>query len=232
MTIIVPLAGPDFDLVGGGVKPDLVVDGVPLLQRCLESRPWAGLSGKGGANYVFVLQDTTSSRSFAERSLARSLPNARVVYLSCFSEGAALSALAGVALAQQDRPMIIDLADIEFDAAGFDLDRLLSEDDRIGALALTFESRLECYSYIREEEGSFFEAVEKQVVSSHASAGVYIYRRPSTYLGALHNVLSNDKDYRHRGLHYVCPVFNGVKGLGLDVLRRPVRLIRDVKTFC
>ncbi|MNR38864.1 hypothetical protein D3C85_1570030 [compost metagenome] len=110
------------------------------------------------------------------------------------------------------------------------MDRLLGDNVGIGALALTFESSLDCYSYIREEEGLFAEAVEKQVVSSHASAGVYIYRRPATYLGALHSVLTDETDYRHRGLHYVCPVFNGVKALGLEVLRKPVRLIRDIKT--
>lgn len=230
MTIIVPLAGPDFDLADGGVKPELMVGGVPLLQRCLESRPWSGLAGKRGGGYVFVFKDSKSSRGFAEGPLARWYPHARRIYLSNFTEGAALSALAGAALAQQDQPLVIDLADIEFDAPALNLNRLFSEGVGVGALALTFESQLDCYSYIREEDGLFVEAVEKRVVSNHASAGVYIYRRPATYLGALHGVLAGDTDYRHRGLHYVCPVFNGVKALGLEVLRKPVRLIQDIKT--
>jgi hypothetical protein len=228
LTVIVPLAGPDFELEQGYTKAERHIDGVPLLIRCLHSRPWFQ-ADDDGSDYVFVLQDTTVSRDFAISKLAKWFPSSKVVYLSAFSDGAALSALAGVALCELSKPLIIDLADIEFSVDSFSIKEIFDREDRIGAVALTFDSSSSLYSYIRESAGRFIEALEKTVISEHASTGVYIYRNPLVFLDAFQRTVGGGRDYRHNGLHYVCPVFNGVKAMGLEVHRMSCVLIRDVK---
>lgn len=228
MTVIVPLAGPDFELDQEHTKAERLIDGVPLLLRCLNSRPWSRLGGDC-LDYVFILQDTATSRDLATSKLRQWFPSSKVIYLGAFSDGAAFSALAGVALCDLGQPLIIDLADIEFSAESFSIKDIFDGDDHIGAVALTFSSNANMYSYIKEDGGRFVEAVEKAVISEHASAGVYIYRNPLIYLDALQRTVGGERDYTYNGLHYVCPVFNGVKAMGLEVQRLSCNLVRDVK---
>nr|WP_314432896.1 hypothetical protein [uncultured Brevundimonas sp.] len=229
MTIIVPLAGPDFELKGGVTKAEILVDGVPLLRRCLDSRPWVGRAGPDGEEYVFVLRDTAVVRRFADDILLSWYQKAKVLYLGAGTQGAAFSALAGCALSSVDEPLIIDLADIVYRAPGDQIDVLLERNNQVGAIALTFESSEPCYSFIREIGGVFSEAIEKRVVSSHASVGTYIYKKPAIYMAALANVIMGREDYTVGGLHYVCPIFNGVPSLGLTVERLGCEMVMDVK---
>lgn len=228
MTIVVPLAGPDFELVHGATKAELCIDGTPLLVRCLNSRPWYR-SDERGSDYVFVLQDTKVSRGFAISKLKEWYPYSRVVYLSEFTLGAALSTLAGIALCDLGEPLVIDLADIEFTVDEFSIVEAFSRESCVGAIALTFASESKAYSYIKEDGGKFIEAVEKDVISQHASVGVYIYRNPLVFLSAFQKTLAGEIDYRHNGLHYICPIFNGIKTMGLEVRRVSCDLVRDVK---
>ena len=44
------------------------------------------------------------------------------------------------------------------------------------ALALTFESNMEKYSYLQIKDNLVINAAEKKVISNRASAGVYFYK--------------------------------------------------------
>jgi hypothetical protein len=229
MRIVVPLAGPDFVGPDGTVKALHPVDGLPLLRRALESRPWADAVPPGDMG--FVMMDRPETRAFAEGPLQGWYPGASVVFLSRPTGGAALSALAGMALAAgaQTGPIIVDLADILYSAT-LDVAATLSDQPRAGGIALTFESDWPGYSYLRcDADGRVVEAAEKRVISSHASAGTYVFASAAVYLRAVAHALENANSQTHNGLFFVCPLFNGVLAQGLDVALAPVSDVIDIK---
>jgi hypothetical protein len=228
MKVIVPLAGPDFELPDGRVKAEIDFGGAPLLRHALESRSWRRRSVATDADYVFVLRDSAPSRHFAAEKLSAWHPGSQTVFLSAFAQGAAMSAMAGLSLvAHVDEPLCVDLADILLDEET-DLSAEFS-DASVGTLGLTFRSDNPAYSYLRRDEaGRVVEAAEKRVISSEASAGVYFFRSPAVYLRACAHLLGRG-EYLHQGLYYVCPLFNGVLAQGLDVRALRVENVRDLK---
>jgi len=228
--VIVPLAGPDFERPDGSVKAEMVIDGQPLLRRCLEARGWWQRGQVRSEDLVFVLRDTPRSWRFAEGSLAAWYAGAQVVALSAAAGGAALSALAGVALAGHAAgPLCVDLVDIEYRTT-FDPVRCFAARGDVGAAALVFASSNPLYSYLRTDaDGNVVEAAEKRVISPHASAGTYFFDSAATYLEALAHNLRHREDVTHKGLFFVCPLYNGVIACGRRVILEQVHDVRDVK---
>lgn len=230
MKIVVPLAGPDFELKDGSTKAELMIEGHPLLRRSLDTRPWAVQQEVISSDYIFVLKDTSVSREFAGGTLQSWYPACKTVFVSSYTQGAALSAAAGISLTSgEDEPLIVDLADIEFRATLDISGHLLGHAD-LGAIALTFKSDNPAYSYLLEDaDGIFLQAAEKRVISDNASAGVYIFRNPGVYFSALAHALAHPESHIFNDLFYVCPLFNGVAAGGWVVLRHEVSDIRDIK---
>jgi hypothetical protein len=227
--VVVPLAGPDFEREDGTVKAEAMVDGQPLLRRCLEGRAWWQRGQIGPKDVVFVLRDTPRSRGFAQQSLAAWYPEARIVTLSATTGGAALSALAGLALVGEDEgTLCVDLVDIDYRST---FDPLLCfAQTGVGAAALVFTSSNPLYSYLRTDAaGNVVEAAEKRVISSHASAGTYFFASPAVYLQALGHNLRQREKLTYKGLFFVCPLFNGVIDGGRRVVLEPVHDVRDMK---
>lgn len=230
MQVVIPLAGPDFDLPDGGVKAAIEIEDRPLLRRALEERIWWRRGQACDRDLVFVLKESPASRSFAEQRLTAWYPRARSVFLSDVTSGAALSALAGVALARDAaEPVCIDLVDIEYRST-FDPIAEFAGRSELGAAALTFSSQNAIYSYLRTDgEGRVVEAAEKRVISSRASAGTYFFASAAVYLAALAHNLASPAAVTHRGLFFVCPVLNGVIANGLEVALSDVDEVRDIK---
>lgn len=135
-----------------------------------------------------------------------------------------LTALAGVAmLSDDDEAVVIDLADILFSTGPTDPEAMLH--GRVGAMIPCFISNEPCYSYLRKEAGRVVEAAEKRVISEYASAGVYIFRDRNSYLSATQYCLANAASLTVKGVHFICPMANGILAAGLEVL---APLIEDV----
>lgn len=228
MHVIVPLAGPDFILDDGTLKAELIFAGEPLLRRILDTRPWA--SDIAPHNYTFIFHDAPETRAFAAGALSEWYPGATMAFLSKYTRGAALSALAGLSMVSDlDSPIIVDLADIYYKSALVPQD-VFAANELCGGIALTFRSNNPTYSYLSlDQEGNFVEAAEKSVISDNASAGTYMFRDLAIYLHALSHGLENANGQMFRNLFYVCPLFNGVKAQGKDIMLENVSNVIDVK---
>ena len=226
MRVVVPLAGTDFIRDDGSLKAEINLNGEPLLRRVLNSRPWASAV----LDYSFVMIDAPETRSFANVALAEWYPGSSVTFISEYTRGAAVSALAGLATSQHvDEAIIIDLADISY-ASTLDPSSVFNKHPSCGAIALTFTANNPAYSYLSvDATGVFEKAVEKQVISGHASAGTYVFRDIATYLRALAHGLENEESQAFDGLFYVCPLFNGVKDQDKTVFLEGVTGVIDIK---
>jgi hypothetical protein len=227
---IVPLAGPDFEFEDGSVKSERLVDGQQLLRRALESRPWwlAGLLKS--EDLIFVMRNTMCSRRFATQSVANWYPRSRFIFLSDYSRGAALSVACATGLVTSyDDPIVVDLCDIMFDC-DIGLVKQLGISPTLGALTVTFPSNKPIYSYLEcDKKGYVIRSREKEVISDHASAGVYFFNSVSIYWKALSYSIEHRDVLSHNGLIYVCPMINGVIDQGLDVRCINARHVIDIK---
>lgn len=229
LQLLVPLAGPDFDRADGSTKAELTVDGQPLLRRALDSRSWMRRGEVATRDIAFVLRDTPVSRRFAAGKLSQWYPGCSIAFLGVEANGAALSALAGIAVLSGDAPLCVDLADILY-RDDIDPAAAFATDPNLGGIALTFRSSDSCYSYLRQDAaGDVVEAAEKRVISDHASAGTYLFRNPSLYLRALADALAEPETQTYAGRFFVCPLFNGVREQGWRVACRPVADVHDMK---
>lgn len=228
MKIIVPLAGPDFEIGNGRTKSEVQFCGRPLLRSAIESRPWWKDSSISSKDLIFILQDRITSRFFAENVLKEWYPFSKVVLLGTFAKGAALSALAGLSLISDANEMIcVDLADILYTLKGSNI----YMDSKDGGIVLVFKSDNPIYSYLKTDaEGRVLEAAEKRVISDKASAGTYFFKSPSVMLRALADNLDHEHEVLHRGLFYVCPMMNGVVSQGLTVRTVNVTDVTEIKT--
>lgn len=228
MKIIVPLAGPDFVTRDGFTKAEINYFGDDLLHYILKRRPWYEIALS--SDYIFILQDKIETRKLAEEKIKIWFPHCKVLFLSDITGGAAYSAAASAAyLTDSDEKIIIDLADIDYELDSSivpEIKALRNED----AIALTFSSRNPVYSYLLFDKcGEFIESREKQVISSVASAGTYIFGSHLSFLKAFEHALRNQLMYLHNGLMYICPLFNGVKANAGTVKKIDVSSVVDLK---
>lgn len=228
MRVVVPLAGPDFIRDDGSLKAEMKIGGEGVLRLALSSRPWAKVVAP--KDYSFILINAPETRAFAATTLAKWFPGASVTFISCYTRGAALSVMAGMATGQDvGAPIIVDLADILY-SSNLDLAEVDQKHPDWGGIALTFKADNPAYSYLSvDASGCFYEAAEKRVIADNASAGTYIFRDMATYLRALAHGLENKESQTFRDLFFVCPLFNGVKEQGKQVLLEPVADVVDVK---
>lgn len=214
MKCIVPLAG--GDLVAGpyGFRPWYPVDGEPLLRVALRQRAWAGRLKS--SDYIFVLREVDGLDALVTW-LEKEWEGCTILRLSRLSGGAMLTVLAGVAMLPCDSEvLVVDLADILFASGPADPESLIV--GNVGAIIPCFAAEDPCFSYLRKEAGRVVEAAEKSVISANASAGVYIFKDRATYLTAATYCLANSDKVTVNGVHFVCPMANGILASGLEVL--------------
>ncbi|QNI83919.1 nucleotide-diphospho-sugar transferase [Synechococcus sp. PROS-7-1] len=226
MHVIVPLAGPDFIREDGNIKALSSFENQPLLQYVLNSRPWASKVEL----YTFILYDCSQTRCFVANHLSNWFQNFSIVYITNFSRGAAISALAGISLIRDfNKHIIIDLADIVY-KSNVNVEEIFQSNSVIGGIALVFDSRNPQYSYLATDyKGIVTEAVEKVAISNNASAGTYIFRNSATVLNSLAHAIENEASQTYNNLFYVCPLFNGVLAQKKRVVLEHVSKVIDIK---
>ncbi len=227
MKAIIPLAGPDFVHPVHGIKPFWLVDGEPLVKRAITSRAWWKSGALKSEDMVFVLRRCPEAETVSQQ-LEIWFPGSQRVWLSHLSGGALLSALAGTALlGTSDVPLCIDLVDLLYDSADTVVERFSKSD--VGGVVPWFQSQEACYSYFAvDEAGRVTGAVEKQVISTYASAGTYFFRNVSTFLGAAAHSQANPAAVAYKGILFVCPAMNGVIAQGKTVELTHVNNVRPV----
>jgi hypothetical protein len=229
MQCIVPLAGPQLTDPQHGLAVKYPVDGIPLLKRTLETRPWWIEGRLRSCDFIFVLRECEELHEIRDAVTAW-FPGCRIVTLSRMTKGALLSVLAGAAvITRLDEPLIVDLADILYDA-DLDIEERFAADPSLGAIATYFDANDACYSYFTfSPDGSMNFAAEKNVISRNASAGTYIFRDTGHFVAAAGRSLTRTRDELTVGnALFVCPVLNSVIRQGLRVMPVPACNIRSI----
>lgn len=223
MTIVVPLAGPDFVQSNGSLKALTLYQEKPLIESVLNQRNYTQyLLDNEKLQYVFIFQANSPYQPLTDL-LDQRFPGNRKVFLSTYSGGALYSALAATSMIQNpNEHLVVDLIDIAFKWPSNPF--LQFKNPEVGGILPVFTSHDPGYSYAVIQDGFIQETKEKVVISEHASAGVYIFRDLPRFLLAASGSIA-DKSLYFKNIAFLCPAMNGLIRAGQKVSPFPLTAV-------
>lgn len=203
MQILIPMGGAGSRFSAAGYdrpKPFIEFHHKTMIENVIENL---------GAKNSFIL--VTQKKHYDEfryvfDSIAKSCNELKVSLLDGMTGGAAESCLTAESLLDVENPLMIancdqmmDWNEIEFKAWFFD--------SNLDGAIMTFDSQSPKNSYAEiNERGLVTRTIEKQVISKHATNGIYVWKRAGDFIKAAKTMIK--KDLRQNGEFYVCPVYN------------------------
>jgi dTDP-glucose pyrophosphorylase len=202
MNILIPMAGNGSRFSQAGYtlpKPLIDVQGKPMIQVVVDCMNL-------DANYIFIVQKEHREKYDLDFVLNSITKNCQIVETDGVTEGAACTALLAKEYINNDEQLIISNSDhfIDWDSAQF-LEKMQTEN--LDGGILTFEANHPKWSYVKTDSDGFINQVaEKEVISNHATAGIYYWKHGKCFVECAEQMIS--KNIRVNNEFYVCPVFN------------------------
>ena len=211
MNILIPMAGNGsrFSQAGYALpKPLIDVQGKPMIQVVVDCM-------NIDANFIFIVQKEHREKYNLDLVLNSIAKNCKIVETNGVTEGAACTALLAKEYINNNEQLIISNSDhfIDWDSGQF-LEKMQIEN--LDGGILTFEANHPKWSYVKTDiDGFINEVAEKQVISNHATAGIYYWKHGKSFVECAEQMIF--KNIRVNNEFYVCPVFNEAIESGLKI---------------
>lgn len=201
--IVLPMAGAGRRFAEAGYttpKPFIDVMGVPMIERVLENLHFPD------ARFVLIAQKShvEEYKDIFDR-MSQNYP-VQVLTVTKLTEGAACTVLTSARVINNHDPLLIANSDQMLDIQAGDFIRDCQEKGMDGSI-LTFWANDPKWSFAEtNQDGVVTRVVEKEVVSEHATAGLYYFSRGIDFLhAAVDMIVHND---RVNNEFYVAPTYN------------------------
>jgi HAD superfamily hydrolase (TIGR01509 family) len=207
--VVIPMAGAGSRFAVAGFsqpKPLISIAGKPMIRWVTDN---LNLNSES-TRYVFVVrtEHLEDPQWDLRATLQASAPDVRIVTTDGLTEGPVCSVLLAREHLDPDVPLLIANSDqfLEWDASAF-----LYESKEADGCISVFEQpdpndKKWSYVALDPESGLVLEVAEKVPISTHASTGVYYWRRAGDFVKHADAMIA--KDVRVNGEFYVCPVYN------------------------
>lgn len=204
LNIVIPMAGRGARFVKAGYhlpKPLIPVHGRPMIEVVVEN-----LRPTSPHRYIFICQ-REHLNSYGLSSLLKRLDEqGEIIAIDSVTEGAACTVLLVEHLINNPQPLMIANCDQYVD---INMDSYLRGMQRgaYDGFIMTMTANDPKWSFLRHDpSGEVEEVVEKQVISSEATVGIYNYKHGADFVAAAKSMIeAND---RVNGEFYVAPVYN------------------------
>jgi NDP-sugar pyrophosphorylase family protein len=213
LRIVIPMAGRGsrFSQQGYTVpKPLIPVHGVPMIRLVIENlRPSVPHA------FTFICQKSHLDEFGLDRRLQDWAPGCTVIGIEGITQGAACTVLLARNEIDCDDHLMIANCD---QYVNISIDDYLEEMKRsdLDGLIMTMKALDKKWSYVGfDEMGRVTRVVEKEVISSEATVGIYNFRHGSQFVSAADEMIAND--LRVNGEFYVAPVYNQLIASGSKV---------------
>ncbi len=213
LNIVMPMAGWGSRFADAGYekpKPLLPVHGRPMIDVVVDN-----LRPSERHRFIFICRSEHCAEHNLETHLRSLADNVEVVAIDSVTRGAAETVLNAASHIDSDEPLMIANSD-QF--VGVSIDAYLAMMSRRGCdyFLMTMTADDPKWSYLRfDTEGSVVEVVEKRVVSTEATVGIYNYRHGDSFVSAAQKMI--DEDALVNGEFYVAPVYNYLIGNGAEL---------------
>ncbi len=204
LNIVLPIAGRGSRFSSAGYlppKPMIPVHGVPMIGVVADNvRP------SGPHRFIFLaLQEHLDQWPMAE-TLQQAAPGCTIVPVNTVTQGAACTVLLARDYIDNDQPLMLANSDQWVDV---NIDDYLAGMDRAGAdgLIMTMTADDPKWSFVGLDASQMVtRVVEKQVISTEATVGIYNFRYGRDFVRAADRMIA--KDLRVNNEFYVAPVYN------------------------
>ncbi|CAB3789251.1 hypothetical protein LMG28614_02834 [Paraburkholderia ultramafica] len=204
LNIVIPMAGAGSRFAKAGYvdpKPLIRVHDVPMIRLVIENlRPTVE------HRFIFICQAEHIAAYGLKMRLEAWVPGCKIIALNGITEGAACTVLAAKDLIDTDEALMIansdQYVDVSIDAY---VDQLPVH--ALDGLIMTMTADDPKWSFVGfDENGKVSRVVEKEVISSEATVGIYNFRRGCDFVRAAESMIA--KDLRVNGEFYVAPTYN------------------------
>ncbi|MES3576143.1 glycosyltransferase family 2 protein [Enterobacter cloacae] len=214
LNIVIPMAGLGSRFAQAGFsdpKPFIPVAGVPMIELVIRN-----LRPSRPHRFIFVCQEIHLQHYDYRPRLQLLAPECEVLGLAEPTSGALCTVLAAAKFIDNDTPLMIANADQWVD---IDIDDYLlrMDDSDLDGLMMTMPAIDPKWSYARfDSQGRVCEVIEKRVVSTAATVGIYNFRRGRDFCRFAREMVARDE--RTLGEFYVAPVYTKLYRHGLTRL--------------
>ncbi len=212
INIVIPMAGAGSRFAQAGYKkpkPFIDVNGKMMIERVLDN-----LKVKD-AKYTLIVREEhldSEARSF---QYLKDNYNCEILTVNKLTEGAACTILLACRIINNNTPLLLANSDqiVEMDVNDYINDSIKRKLD--GSI-LTFFSNHAKWSYVKiDSEGYLLELREKEVVSSHATVGLYYFRQGRDFVNSAIEMIANND--RVKNEFYTAPSYNYAVKAGLKI---------------
>lgn len=203
MQILIPMGGAGSRFAAAGYdkpKPFIEFHGKTMIENVIDNL------GRNNDYFLVTQQQHFTDFKHVFDRIAFDTKSLHVSCLNGMTRGAAESCLAAKDKIMPDLPLMIANSDqiMEWDAVTF---KAWFLDSGLDGVMMTFDSQSDNNSYAElNENGLVVRTAEKQVISKHATNGIYVWRRARDFFNAAAEMIK--KDLRFNNEFYVCPVYN------------------------
>jgi HAD superfamily hydrolase (TIGR01509 family) len=205
MKVLIPMAGAGSRFLSTGYtfpKPLISIKNMndkPMIQVIVENL-------NVDAEFIFIVRKEHCEQYNLKQLLGVIAPNCKIVTVDHLTDGAACTTLLAKEFIDNDEPLLIANSDqfVEWNSNEFMYSML---DKDIDGGILTFDNSHPKWSYVKLNVNGFASEVkEKEVISNHATVGIYYWKHGSEYVKYAEQMIG--KDIRVNNEFYVAPVYN------------------------
>lgn len=203
MQILIPMGGAGSRFAAAGYdkpKPFIEFNNKTMIENVIEN-----LGAKNDYYLVTQRQHYKDFKGIFDK-IAYDTKSLHVSCLDGMTRGAAESCLAARDLVVPDLPLMIANSDqiMEWNDLHF---KAWFLDSGLDGVIMTFDSQSPKNSYAEvNESGLVMRTAEKQVISKHATNGIYVWRRARDFFNAATEMIK--RELKSNNEFYVCPVYN------------------------
>jgi NDP-sugar pyrophosphorylase family protein len=210
LTIVIPMAGRGSRFADAGYldpKPLIPVAGQPMIKLVIDN-----LSPSRAHRFVFICQRAHVAEYGLRPRFEAWAPGCAIVELDGITEGAACTVLTardhiGVG------PLMIANSDQYVD---IDINDYLAAQDGVDGLIMTMTADDPKWSFVAlDDEAHVTRVVEKEVISSEATVGIYNFASGADFIRAADGMIAAGK--RVNGEFYVAPAYEELIAEGQDI---------------
>ncbi len=213
INIVIPMAGAGSRFANAGYKqpkPLIPIAGVPMIRLVINN-----LRPSIPHRFIFICQAHHVQTYGLPMLLQQWAPGSVLVSVDSLTEGAACTVLCARKLINTDVPLMIANSDQFVDVDIDDYLQGMARSNNDGYI-MTMRANDPKWSYVGlDARGRVSKVVEKQVISSEATVGIYNFLRGEDFVAAADDMIA--KNLRVNGEFYVAPVYNTLIARGYNI---------------
>ena len=211
LNILIPMAGAGkrFKEAGHTFPKPLIgvpnMNGDPMIKVVIDS---LGMHGKT----IFVVQTGHRNKYNLDLFLRMLTPECKIVDVEGITEGAACTCLLAKAHIDNGNELVVANSDQFLDWKPEEFIYFM-RNKKADFGILTFANNHPKWSYAKTDAaGKILEVAEKEVISNHATVGVYYWKKGADFVRSAERMINKNlrvgQSFNGKGEFYVCPSFN------------------------